>query len=316
MPRSKPQNSSKQYNQELFLCLIDNLYTTSEFIITLEASRYQQASYLDEIIAKQATTVGFTSFPQNTTHLQYIITRLGSIKHIILSESSQHLLALFQAITKAKHSKHQQRLQAAHHIGLTTSILLPIIYLQHLSTEYPPRYHFVLENPLEPTPPIPKLNDPSCRYPTQFHLLDESQLAYTLPADQSALFVDIDTGEKIAVVIRNFAKSYFPAIQEWSIPLLQNAIHRRLLSQRNNPGKLARVGVTEGPRHARLFGWARNLKSNFRNAPDRFNHDQNLSSLFGLFYALLRGQLPWLATEYESVMSPAHLPRLQSGHCR
>ena len=183
MPRSKPQNSSKQYNQELFLRLIDHLYTTSEFIATLEASGYQQASYLDEIIAKQAATVGFTSFSENTTHLQYIIARLGSIKHIVLSESSQHLLALFQAITKAKRSDHLRCLQTAHRIGLTTPILLPIIYLRCLLTEYPPRHHFVLENPLEPTPPIPKLNDPSCRYPTQFHLLDESQLAYTLPAD-------------------------------------------------------------------------------------------------------------------------------------
>lgn len=310
MPCSKYQNSSKQYNQELFLRLTDHLYTTSEFITTLESSGYQQASYLNEIIAKQATIVGFTSFPENTTHLQYIITRLGSLKQISLSESSQHLLALFQVITKAKNSEHRRRLQTAHRIGLTTPLLLPIIYLRRLSVEYPPRHHFILENPLEPIPPIPKLKDPSCRYPTQFHLLDESRLAYTLPVNQSALCIDIDTGEKIAVVIRNFAKSYFPAIQEWSIPLLQNAIYRRSLSQRNNPGRLARIGVTEGPRNARLFGWARNLKSNFRNAPDSFNHDQNLSSLFGLFYALLRGQLPWLATEYECVMSPAHLPRL------
>lgn len=46
------------------------------------------------------------------------------------------------------------------------------------------------------------------------------------------------------------------------------------------------------------------------------NHDQNLSLLFGLFYSLLRGQLPWLASEYESVMCLAHLPRLDTNQLR
>jgi hypothetical protein len=316
MPRSRPQSTSKQLNQEVFLRLTDHLYTTSEFVSTLQTSGYQQASYLNEIITKQAIIVGFTTFPRNATPLQYVITRLGSLKHIMLPNSSQLLLELFQAITKAKDSEHQRRRQIAHRIGLTAPTPLPIIHLHRLSTEYPPRHHFVLENPNEPIPPIPRLRDPSCRYPTKFHILDESQLAYTLPSDQSAIFIDADTGETIAVVIRDFAKSYFPAIQQWSIPLLRDAIHRRSLSQRNNPGKLARVGVTEGPRHARLFGWARNLKANFRKAPDRTNHDQNISSLFGLFYALLRGQLPWLAAEYEKVMSPAHLPRLDVNQLR
>jgi len=121
--------------------------------------------------------------------------------------------------------------------------------------------YFILENPTEPIPPPLPLRDPSCRYRTEFHILDESQLSYTLPPNQSALFVDIDNGERIAVVIRNFARSYFPAIQQWPVPLLHDSISRRTLSLRNNPGQLARVGVSEGPRNARLFGWVRNLKS-------------------------------------------------------
>ena len=87
-------------------------------------------------------------------------------------------------------------------------------------------------------------------------------------------------------------------------------IHQRSLSQRNNPGKLARVGVTEGLRNARLFGWARNLTTKYHKILDRRDHDQNISSLFGLFYVLLRGQLPWLASEYEHTISSTQLPRL------
>jgi len=63
---------------------------------------------------------------------QHIIARLGSLKQISLSESLQHLLALFQVITKAKNSEHRRRLQTAHRIGLTTPILLPIIYLRQI----------------------------------------------------------------------------------------------------------------------------------------------------------------------------------------
>lgn len=227
-----------------------------------------------------------------------------------LSESSQKLLILFQSIKAIRDLEHQRRLHIENRIGFSTPIELPIVYLHRLSIEYPPRNHFVLEIPSEPVPSTLPLRDPTCRYHTDFHMLDESKLAYTLHSNQSTLFLDADTGEQIAVVIRDFAKSYFPSIQEWSIPLLQDAIHRRSLSQRNNPGKLARVGVTEGARNTSLFGWARNLTTKYRKILDRHDHDQNISSLFGLFYALLRGQLPWLATEYEQVISSAQLPRL------
>lgn len=179
---------------------------------------------------------------------------MGSIKHLDLPKASQQLLALFQATTKHKYSEHQRRLHIAHRIGFMEPIILPVIYLHRLPSEYPPRHQFVLENSHEPIPELPSLKDRSCRYPTQFHILDQSCLAFTLPSNQSAQFVDIDTGERIAVVIRNFARNYFPSIQQWSVPLLHETIWRRTLSQQNNPGKLAHVGVTTGARNARLFG--------------------------------------------------------------
>jgi hypothetical protein len=75
-------------------------------------------------------------------------------------------------------------------------------------------------------------------------------------------------------------------------------------------GQLARVGVTESPRNAWLFGWVRNLKATFIKAFNLNDHEQNISSLCSLFYALLRSQLPWLGIKYKQAMSPAQLPRL------
>jgi len=45
---------------------------------------------------------------------------------------------------------------------------------------------------------------------------------------------------------------------------------------------------------------------------DRQQHEQEVVSLFGLFYGLLRGQLPWLAAIFENVISSVQLPRLDS----
>ena len=73
---------------------------------------------------------------------------------------------------------------------------------------------------------------------------------------------------------------------------------------------MARVGISEGQRNARMFGWVRNLKQQYRNAPDQDIHEQDISSLFGLFYALLQKQVPWVAQIFEDVMLESGMPRL------
>src|SRR5579859_1841443 len=98
MPRSRHETASKQLNQETFLRLMDELYATSEFTSTILDSGYQKSVYLNEIIVQKAATIRFTSFPSNISCLQYITSRLGSLKHIDLSESSQKLLLLFQSV--------------------------------------------------------------------------------------------------------------------------------------------------------------------------------------------------------------------------
>ena len=111
-------------------------------------------------------------------------------------------------------------------------------------------------------------------------------------ADQSAIFVDDTTGDIVAVVIRDFLQSHFISIKSWGVDLVHESINRRYLSQRNGPGQLARVGVSEGSRSARLFGWVRNLKQKYRMVSDHQQREQEVVSLFGLFYGLLQGQLP------------------------
>jgi len=311
MPRSYHASMKKQLDQQLFLQLTDILSGNLEFVSTIRSSGYQNVELLNQIITTHATAIGFTSLSNNAPPIQYVVSRLGSLDRTILSEASSVLLTLFQATTTLAHSEHHRRHNVAVRMGLLSNPLeLPVIRLSRLPNEYPPRNHFVFENTTDPIPFPPRLRDPTCGYCTNFHRLDVSQLVYTLHSNQSALFVDADTGEKIAVVIRSFAQSYFSVIQEWAVNLIRNSINRRSRCQRNNPGDMARVGVSDGARNARQFGWVLNLIDKFKKAFDFNDHEQNISSLFGIFYALLRSQIPWLAEEYENAMSSINLPRL------
>ena len=56
-----------------------------------------------------------------------------------------------------------------------------------------------------------------------------------------------------------------------------------------------------------MFEWVRNL---YHNASDQNKHEQNISSLFGLFYALLCKQVPQIAEKFEKVMLESGMPRL------
>src|SRR5271155_5618707 len=100
-----------------------------------------------------------------------------------------------------------------------------------------------------------------------------------LPATESAIIRDRELPDNIiAVVIRDFAKDYYDIIKPWAVDLIKNSIDRRTLSQRNGPGKLAKVGVTDGPRNARVFGWSRSLKKKFRRElqNDHDEHERNI----------------------------------------
>jgi hypothetical protein len=218
----------------------------------------------------------------------------------------------------------QPRLQALHRkiktakrIGFHTSShptaeSLPTIKLRKLSRPYPTPGAYVLEKS-SPIPKPPKVTDTSCGKCDTLIPIVESELQRTIPATDSAIIRDEDTGDIIAVVIRDLAHDYYDLIKPWAIDLINNSIDRRTLSQRNGPGKLARVGVTDGPRNARVFGWSRSLKKKFRKdrMKDHDEHERNISALFGLFYSLLQAKAPRkIIEDLEKTMTTAGLPRL------
>ena len=182
-----------------------------------------------------------------------------------------------------------------------------------ISTPYPIPKAYVLERS-EPIPDPPKVTNTSCGKCDLLIPIEESKLQYTLPATESAIIRDCEFPDNImAVVIRDFAKDYYDIIKPWAVDLIKNSIDRRTLSQRNGPGKLAKVGVTDGPRNARVFGWSRSLKKKFRRERqnDHDEHERNISALFGLFYSLLRAQAPSeIIRDLETAMTAAGLPRL------
>ena len=332
MPGSKRKHTStaKQLNQAAFLSLVDNLGTDLEFCSVINSSIDGRHIFLSKIIQAQALLIGFT-IPPSADPLQLIQSRLGCCDSRLLSTSALHLRELFHIHALNLRSQRRYRQHVSARLGLSLSALpnLPVHRLKRWpdGSEYPPRNHFVLERADEPIPPPPKVKDPTCNSCKNFHGLDPSQLSFTLSSDQSAIFIDHDTEEIVSVVIRDLARDYFSQVGPWAVDLIEDSINRRShLCQRNNPGKLGRVGVTGGSRSGGFFGWARNLKEKFKNAVDKLDHDQRIatnhqvleghdhdqaiSSLFGIFYALLRSQVPWLTGQYESVISPTHLPRL------
>ena len=317
MPRSHKRHTSKikQLNQVAFLSLIDDLDSDLEFYsaIILELMEVRHV-FLNDSIQNHSLIHGFTLSP-TTDPLQVIKSQLGRYGTTQLSPSALHLQDLLRTQSVNQQYTYRHRQHVSSQLGLNLKILsdIPIHRLKYRpeTKEYPPRNHFVLENPDEPIPPPPKLKDRTCNYCSNFHILDISQLSFILSSYQSIIFIDDDIEEIMTIVIRDLAKDYFSEIGEWGINLIQDSIKRRShFCQRNNPGTLARVGVSEGARQSRLFGWVRNLKEKFKTASDKIDHDQSISSLFGIFYTLLRSQISWVIEKFENVISSTHLSRL------
>jgi hypothetical protein len=142
----------------------------------------------------------------------------------------------------------------------------------------------VIENPVSPIPLLPRKVDQTCGYTSKYHVLEEQRLAHIVDTSQSGIFLDAETGEVVAMVMRDLAKDYFPIIQPWSVDLVEDSVSRRHLYLRNNPGKLAQVGISPGPRYARLFGWVQNLQGRHRKESNKTRqHDINILLLFGFF---------------------------------
>jgi hypothetical protein len=127
-----------------------------------------------------------------------------------------------------------------------------------------------------------KSNDKSCADTNLYHVLDESKLKHVVKQDKSVILMD---GDKIvAIVIRDFVMDpeCFERMEQWCADLILASLEVRCICLRNFP-LMAHVGVTIGARSCPLFGWARNLLT----PDDTVAQEQELSSLFGFFYAML-----------------------------
>ena len=70
-------------------------------------------------------------------------------------------------------------------------------------------------------------------------------------------------------------------------------------------------GTSTGPRNNRIVGWVRNLSNRWLKSPDRNEHDTELSSLFGLFYSLVKTQLSSkIIDDFEKSIERSNLPRI------
>ena len=312
-PASMPK-SKKDINREKFSLLIESLSLDQEFCSVIQSSFVDRIKVLDDTVVLHATKVGY-----------YLPLRghpSRNFQSLLMRHTGLHLPESVRQLQKSyinHHEDAQHRRQVcqriATRIGFKGNLKglpnIPIKYLHRLSLgqEYPPTNYIVFENPVAPFPNKPKVIDPSCSHPRDFHRLNENKLAYTLEANDSAIFLDFETGELIAIIIRGLAKDYINIIQPWAVSLIEDSLNRRRLTQRNNP-KMAQVGVSTGARSASLFGWVRNLFKRFQEASDKQQHEYNISSLFGIFYALLRAQVPFITDIYEDIMAKSEMPRL------
>jgi hypothetical protein len=311
---------AKEIKAEEFMSLCTILADDTEFLALI--SEYIDFAILNAYVFTKA---------QATTYGKYVSENnaFAVVKSVIATYSSGQLRPPIQKLQQAFHEHvlrrnharlRRQKKHAAKRIGFhtpsdTTTESLKnshTIYLTRLSTPYPTPNAYVLEKPLSNPDPPKKKDDHSGKCQTLLPI-DESLLQYTLPANKSAIFRDATTKEIIAVVIRDFARDSFHLIKPWAVNFIENSLERRNLCQRNGPGKMARVGVTDGARNARIFGWNRSLKEKFReeHREDYSDHERTISAGFSLFYGLFRAQAPSeITNSLEHAMTAIGLPRL------
>ena len=88
MPASrKHSNSAKQYNQALFLCLVDELGNDAEFCASVQSSSSPaRTEYLCKQILAKAISVGLSI---SSNPIQYVSSRLGNNNSCCSYENSQ-----------------------------------------------------------------------------------------------------------------------------------------------------------------------------------------------------------------------------------
>jgi len=100
-------------------------------------------------------------------------------------------------------------------IAMATAQGIPIVKLKRLPSDeiYPPTKHHILERHYDKLPPPPPLIDKTCEYFSDYLILDEKRLKWTIEQQESAVIVDDESGDIIAIVIRQLVKRYFDSVE-------------------------------------------------------------------------------------------------------
>jgi hypothetical protein len=273
---------------------------------------------LDDLVKKAAATVGF-QFPSEKAKqqaYQTVFSRLGR-HHGTTSLENPHAQRFLQLLQERK-AKTKVAQRSRHNFARRMGIInkepelqypshLKVIYLDRLPKHniYPPFDHYIFEKPYKVLPPPVKIYERPSTYADKYHVLDESMLQCTIGEDESAIILDKDTKELVAIVVRDFVKSYYNSVEEWSSALVLDTLNRPNPALRNDP-ETAHLDVIE---QAPFFGRVRHLHDKYKKADDSQMHNPHLCSLVGFFYSLVRGQLPIIASKFEHILLKSGTPR-------
>ena len=263
---------------------------------------------IDDLVKKAAATVGFQFSSEKAKQQAYqtVFSKLGRHHGTTSLENphAQRFLLLLQERKDKTKIAQRSRHNFARRMGMINKepdlqypSHLKVIYLDRLPKHniYPPFDHYIFEKPYKVLPPPVKIYERPASYSDMYHVLDESMLQYTIGEDESAIILDKNTKELVAIVVRDYVKSYYNSVEEWSSALVLDTLNRPNPALRNNTDT-AHLDVIE---QAPFFGRVRHLHDKSKKTDDSQMYDPHLSSLVGFFYSLVRGQLPIIASKFE-----------------
>jgi hypothetical protein len=173
---------------------------------------------------------------------------------------------------------------------------LPIIRLTRRKTgEYPPRNRIVLEchRHRDPLPILP----PYASSSEDFLILDDTKISHVCAQNRSAMFIDDETGEVVAIVIRDIMESNFQAVQRSLVVQVTDWLKDASKEQHSK----------------RAYGWS---KESLRNptSQNAETKDSQMASLFVFFFSLILGRCPWLAGQLQTAMQAIEIPGIDVLH--
>ena len=294
MPKSK-----KDLNVERFPQLVDALAKDKEFCSIIGRFSADRAERLDTIIQKVAPTVEYTLSSSSKSVSQNFAMHLLKTPPGTLSAAAQRLQNMFMEYTKSKPRRRQSHKDVARRIkfvgneinyvyGLSADI--PIIELDPLPTPYPtPQGHIVLERHY-PTHPrkvirpavtctiIVRSMNPCCNI---LSMQTRKPSLSTKPLKNLSLSFSA-TLPKTTSASSNHGQS-----TSSTTPTIVAATSSDYVL-RNDPGQMARTGVSPGQRSGSVFGWARNLKKTKKATTGLEDHQYQVSSLWILLCSRAR----------------------------